>query len=266
MIEVNLRPSGKKGRKAGARRSLSLPRISGFPSDPWILSAGILSLIALLALGWFYVDVSGETEDLEVRIESAQADSARFADVIARAETLQQQRDSIAARVAVIQEIDGARYIWPHLMDEVGRAIPDYTWISRMLQLAPAPNLEFRVHGRAATIFALTVFLENLEASPFIRDARLSSADRVVVSLGDSAERLIYEFVVEASYQDPPPEMLNREPLFGPSVAIPGVEPGSSGQDDEQDSEVDGARNEQGSPEGDGGSGARDDTDTSEAS
>lgn len=225
MIEVNLRPDGKKGKKrGGTRRSFALPKVSGVPSDPWILSAGALSLVALVVCAWFFLDVSGEAEELEVRIEAAQADSARFADVIARAETLTEQRDSIAARVAVIQEIDGARYVWPHLMDEVGRAIPDFTWINRLLQVSPPPNLAFRVHGQAATVFALTIFLENLEASPFIRDARLVSADQAVISLGGDSQRLIYNFIVEASYQDPPPEILNREPLFGPSVAIPGID------------------------------------------
>lgn len=225
MIEVNLRPSGKKGRKgAGARRSISVPSLSGLPSDPWFLAAGVLSLVALLALGWFWLDVNGAAEELEVQIEVAQADSARFADVIARAEILQTQRDSIAARVDVIQEIDGARYVWAHLMDEVGRALPDYTWLSRIVQVVPMPDLQFQVHGRAATVFALTVLIENLEASPFIRDARLSSADQVVISLGGDAERLIYDFVIDASYQEPDPAVLEREPLFGPSVEIPGFD------------------------------------------
>ncbi|TVP58653.1 MAG: hypothetical protein EA351_03305 [Gemmatimonadales bacterium] len=226
MIEVNLRPDTKKGKKRGGGRSRSfaLPKVSGVPSDPWILSAGGLSLLALLVFGWFFLDVAGEAEELQVRIDAAQADSARFADVIARAEALTAQRDSIAARVSVIQEIDGARYVWPHLMDEVGRAIPDYTWINRFLQVSPPPNLAFRVHGQAATIFALTIFLENLEASPFIRNARLISADQAVITLGGDSQRLIYNFVVEASHQEPPPELLNREPLFGPSVAIPGFD------------------------------------------
>lgn len=225
MIEVNLRPSGKKGRKAGRpRRSVSMPRFSGLPSDPWFLAAGVLGLVALLAFGWFWLDVNGVAEELEVQIEAAQADSARFADVITRVEVLQAQRDSIAARVDVIQQIDGARYVWSHLMDEVSRALPDYTWLSRMLQLSPMPDLQFRVHGRAATVFALTIFMENLEASPFIRDARLSSADQAVISLGGDSERLIYDFVIEAWYEEPDPAVLEREPLFGPSVEIPGLD------------------------------------------
>lgn len=226
MIEVNLRPDGKKGRKAGrsARRSFSLPSFSGVPLDPWTLTATVLAILALFTFGWFHFAVAGEAEDLEVQIETAQSDSARFADVIERAERLQGRRDSIAERVSIIQDIDGARYVWPHIMDEVGRAIPDYTWITRLIQVRPAPEVAFRVHGRAATIFALTIFLENLEASPFIRNARLISADQSVVDLGDGAERLIYNFVVEAEHDEPPPEILNRQPLFGPTVAIPGAD------------------------------------------
>jgi Tfp pilus assembly protein PilN len=198
-----------------------MPKVSG---DPWILSAVILAIVAIAAFGWMHFAVAGEAEDLEVQIAAAEADSARFADVIERAERLQSQRDSIASRVAVIQEIDGARYVWPHVMDEVARAIPEYTWMTRMVRVSPPPELAFRVQGRSATLFALTIFLENLEASPFMRNARLVTADQVVVSMGGGTERLVYNFTVEVNYQDPPPEILNREPLFGPSVAIPGLD------------------------------------------
>jgi Tfp pilus assembly protein PilN len=226
VIEVNLLPGARKrAAPRKGRRSLSLPKVGGIPSDPWRLGAGALVVLALLVVGWLYMGVAGEAEELQVQIEAAQRDSARFADVIERAGALQARRDSIAARVSVIQGIDGARFVWSHLMDEVGRALPDYTWLTRLQQVGSSGPM-FRVQGQAATYFALGNFMETLEASPFVRGVRLIASEQVAIAMGGGAQRLIYNFTLEASYQAPPPEIVERVPLFGPSVAIPAADGG----------------------------------------
>ena len=232
MIEVNLLPAQGKGKKRkGPRRSLPSPSLAGFAGDRWVLSASVLSAMALVVVGWLFFAVAGEAEELEVRIEAAQRDSARFADVIRRAETLQARRDSVVARVLVLQEIDGSRYVWPHVMDEVGRALPNFTWLTRINQVAPLPNMTFRIRGRASTYFALTSFMENLEASPFMRGVRLITSDQVVIQVPGSGGRNIYEFELELAWQEPPAGVIEREPLFGPSVALPiDVEPAAGAQ------------------------------------
>lgn len=223
MIEVNLLPGSKRAAGRKSRRALTLPKIEGSKLDPWSLGATILVLAALVVGVWFFLATAGQAEELEVQIESARADSARFADAIERNELLLARQDSIAERIGVIQEIDGARYVWPHIMNEVGRALPDFTWIQRLVQTSPDP-VAFRLEGRAATYFALTNFMENLEASAFIQGVTLISSEQLITSVGGGADRLIYSFQLEASWQEPPPEIIDREPLFGPEVAIPGLE------------------------------------------
>ncbi len=230
MIEVNLLPEKRK-RKAGRKGlpRVALPAVPGLPKDRWTLGAGALALLALVVIAVLYFQVAGEAEELQVRIEAAQRDSIRFADVIQRAERLQSQRDSIAQRVGVIQEIDETRFIWAHIMDEVGRAVPDFTWLTRIQQVASGRNPYFRVEGRAATYFALTSFMESLEASPFIRDVRLLDVEAVLITLSPGNQRRVYSFAMEAGYADPPPGVVDRVPLFGPSVAVPGT--GSVGEE-----------------------------------
>lgn len=227
MIEVNLLPGGKKRSGGKGKFSLALPKFSGGLSgfsipkrDGWTLGAGAAVIVAILASAWLFSAVSGVADGLNVEIDSAVSDSTRYAGIIERSSTLQARRDSIAARVAVIQEIDQRRYVWPHLMDEVARALPEYTWLTRMSQVVESEQVAFQIEGRAGTTFAMTTFMENLEASPFVEAVTLVSSAQVPVGSG-SPGLLVYEFVFDAIESIPPPEILQTVPLFDPMVVDP---------------------------------------------
>ena len=227
MIEVNLLPGG--GRRAGRRVKLTrfLPRFSGsMPRvDRWTAYAGLAVGMSLLGILWLFFAVAGQAEELEVRIEAAASDSIRLADMIERSQTLQARRDSIARRVEIIQGIDGDRYLWPHVMDEVARALPDFTWMMRLSQVSGGGgDLVFQIDGAAGTYFALTTFMENLEASPFIRGVRLIGSDQTSISGADGAETVVHQFILQASTQEPPAGVIESVPLFGPLVVPPSGE------------------------------------------
>ncbi len=167
MIEVNLLPGVKRRATKKGRGGLpfSIPSISAIPADPYILGAIATVVVTVGLLGWWYLGLSSSTEEVEVALVEAVSDSANYADLIQRNEQLTARRDSIAEKVDIIQEIDAGRYIWPHVLDEVARALPDYTWLSQVLQVTVGETIEFQIHGKAGNNFALTSFGEALEGS-----------------------------------------------------------------------------------------------------
>ena len=215
MIEVNLQPGGKKRGSRGPSFSLKLPSIGGIGQDRWVLGSSVLVLAAVIVGGYLYMTTSNLQRDLEVQIEEARADSLRYADLILQNDALLARRDSIAQRVNIIQEIDGDRYIWPHIMDEVARALPEYTWLTDILQVSLAEDLQFRIEGMAGNTFALTQFMENLEASLFIRNVHLIATEQVIQEVSPGgARRVVYRFQLEALFDRPPAELLETVPLF----------------------------------------------------
>ena len=215
MIEVNLLPGGKKRAARRPTLSLKLPTVEGVPRDPWVLGSAAVVILALAVSAYLYLTTSNRREELTVSIEAAVADSARYFDLIQQNTALNARRDSIAQRVGIIQEIDGDRYVWPHIMDEVARALPDYTWLQELLQVSPGEPLVFRIVGQAGNNFAVTQFMENLELSAFIRNVELVSTEQEVVAAG-GINRIVNRFELEAEYERPPPELLETVPLFAP--------------------------------------------------
>ena len=213
MIEVNLLPGGKRrsAKKGGGGLPFSLPRISAIPADPYILGAIATGVATVGLLGWWYLGLSSSQEEVQVALVEAASDSANYADLIQRNEQLTARRDSIAQKVNIIQEIDAGRFIWPHVLDEIARALPDYTWLSQILQVTVGETTEFQIHGKAGNNFALTSFGEALEASPFIRNVALVQTEQVLEPTG----QIVFVFQLDAAFEVPPMELLETVPLFG---------------------------------------------------
>ncbi len=227
MIEVNLLPGGKKGKAGGKGRfsfggkkksGKSSSGGSGSKLDPWTLGSAAAVILSLGLMGWMFMGTGSRTDDLSLEIEQAARDSARYADLIQQTEGLRARRDTISQKVSIIQDIDGSRYVWPHVMDEVARALPDYTWLTGILQVEGGTHPTFRVEGRAGNNFALTRFMDNLEASPFVRKVDLITTELVTDNSSGTGDREVHNFTLTAVFEDPPQELIETVPLFSGSL------------------------------------------------
>jgi Tfp pilus assembly protein PilN len=231
MIEINLLPSARKSRKARSSTSAAkfdfgayMGNLTSRMSDPWLLVAiaGVVLGVAGVGAQWYFQG-RAETALLE-RERVAVQDSARYAAVVAQRRAAEAQRDSIAQQIAVISALDGERFIWPHVLDEISRALPTYTWLTSVRQSNPAapaspeaavtatPAVALRVIGLTVNVQALTVFMRQLEASPFLTAVTLAVSE---VALVDGKE--VTEFTLDMQYSKPDPSVIRTVPL---SVAV----------------------------------------------
>ena len=218
MITVNLRP-GKRRKSSGSPFDFK-GMLSGFRNlgtkvkDPLLLGAVAGWVCVLGFLGFAYLNNVRQLYSLEPRLEQARSEHRRFKAFIADKRRQEQIRDSLLSQITVIRNVDGDRYVWAHLLDEVTKALPAYTWLVDLGTTAPvakpaplpnapvdstadtiAPALVFQLNGRTIDIQAYTRFLRQLEASPWIKDVTPVSAQTVV-----EHERPVTAFSIRATY------------------------------------------------------------------
>jgi Tfp pilus assembly protein PilN len=219
MITVNLKP-GQRRKRAGNPLKGLLDNLSVFKElsakikDPLLMGAVGAWVLVIAVLGLLYLNNLRQLYVLEPRLEQARSENRRFKAFLADKRRQEKIRDSPLAQITVIKSVDGDRYIWPHLLDEITKALPAYTWLVDLGVSAPAvaqnkpagampdtaapappPPLTFQINGRTIDIQAYTRFLRQLEASPWIMDVMPVSAQTVV-----EKERPVTAFTIRASY------------------------------------------------------------------
>ena len=236
MITVNLRPDLKRKRArsplAGVVEAVRGLSVGGKVKDPLLLVCAASWLGVLGWLGYVVVSTTTELNALEPQLEATRAEHKRFKAFLAEKRHQETIRDSLVAQIGVIRTVDGDRYVWAHLMDEVTKALPAYTWLVDMGNTAPAAApasapaagakndssrsdsvatpvaVAFEVNGRTVDIQAYTRFLRQLEASPWITDVTPVSAQTVV-----EKERPVTAFTIRATYRQADSAYIRTVPL-----------------------------------------------------
>jgi Tfp pilus assembly protein PilN len=239
MIEINLLPNaGGKARRSGGSKfkapsldiGAALASLGERIREPWLI-AGVGVTVAAVT------QMAREAKVTEA-VQKAVKDSTRYASVLREREMAEARRDTVLRSLNLIRAIDDDRFIWPHVMDEVSRALPPYTWIvslgftgagqaqqpvttvapaapdgskskHKAVQTAvPRDTVRIRVVGNTVDIQALTRFMKQLESSPFLEQVQLAKSERA----NDNGKE-VTQFQLDMLYSRPDPALVRRVPL-----------------------------------------------------
>ena len=241
MIEINLLPgSGKKARSDGFNLKAVLVQAGARVKDPFMIAAAVSIVAATVSIGYLHVSQTAKADELTDRERRAVQDSTRYVAVLRERNRALAQRDSVRRQLEIIKSIDNDRFIWAHIMDEVSRALPPYTWLKSIQQSAvvaaastPAPpppkdgakpsgkaapppppveaapaSLKFQIAGNTVDIQALTRFMKQLEVSPFVKNVTIAKAELVALE-----GKEVQEFLLEAEYERPDASVISTVPV-----------------------------------------------------
>ncbi len=241
MIEINLLPGAKKKAKRGGGPRLDFSALkSGLSErfkDRWLAAAVICGIVGLSAVGVMYFTQAHEERTLADQEQKGLADSTRYASVLKEQVHLEAKRDTLLRQLNIIRAIDGDRFVWPHVLEEVSSALPPFTWLTGLTYtgtpqgqnvvtaappgeppkakkkgmvdtVIPLDTVHVRITGRTVDIQALTRFMSDLENSPFLAQ----------VNLDDSKQGIdngipVTDFQLTMLYTRPDSSLIHRVPL-----------------------------------------------------
>jgi Tfp pilus assembly protein PilN len=247
MIEINLLP-GAGRKRSGGRQSVDLGAVmsgmSGRMRDKFMIAAVAGVIIGAGAVATMYVLQNRQEGALGVRQEKSVRDSTRYANFLKDRYRSEAVRDTLLRQVNIIRSIDEDRFVWPHILDEISRALPQYTWLTSVAftgtpqggsnvvvtphtngdtsaaakKRAHAPKrldtdipqdvIQVRLMGRTVDIQALTRFMTDLEASPFLSNVQLDKSELAI----DQGKE-VTQFQLTIGYTRPDTSILHRVAL-----------------------------------------------------
>ncbi|HEY7236841.1 MAG TPA: PilN domain-containing protein [Gemmatimonadaceae bacterium] len=253
MIEINLLPGGSGKKKSsrsnsgGATRKINfgamLAGITQKIRDPWLISAVGSVVLSVAVVGTTYLYQEQRLTSLGAAETAALADSTRYAVALKERMRADARRDTLLRRMNLIRAIDEDRFIWPHVLDEVSKALPPYTWLSSLAFMGtpqgsinvaagakpeaasedkgkkkakkvdvevPRDEVRIRMIGLTPDIQALTRFMRQLEASPFFADVQLNNSQ-----LASDQGKDVTQFTLDVTYSRPDTSVIHRVPLSG---------------------------------------------------
>ncbi|MDX2192627.1 MAG: PilN domain-containing protein [Gemmatimonadales bacterium] len=231
-IQINLKPGQKRKRAKSAPLAGLKERLQGAASavkEPLLVGAVAAWVAVLGYVGWQWTSTGSALTEGGEGLARVQLEHKRFKKFLADKQTQEAARDSLVKQIAVIRAVDGDRYVWGHVLDEVAKALPEYTWLTEVggksgpdpaAMSAPLKKGEKRdsgavpqvvqlsMAGRTIDIQAYTKFLRQLEASPWIQNVTPVSAQTVV-----ERERAVTAFTVTARYRVADSAYIQTTPL-----------------------------------------------------
>ena len=247
MIHINLIPGANK-KKASSKPKFNFASfgagVSGRVKDKLLIGTVASVIVAFAAVGYLYTSQAAYASELEARRDRALSDSTRYANFLKDRWHAESVRDTLLRQVNIIKSLDEDRYVWSHVVDEVSRALPQYTWLTSVAYngtpqgtvnvvatpKTPAPDtlhknarpkrietdiprepVSVKLQGHTVDIQALTRFMKDLETSPFLSNVQLDRSE-LALELGKE----VTQFQLTVGYNRPDTSAVRRIPLALP--------------------------------------------------
>jgi type IV pilus assembly protein PilN len=160
MIKINLLVESRTEKVSRA------PRVS-------FATAGLNNYIVLGALivsfgiiGYLYYTLSSQLTALQEQVASSRREYEKLKPIIEMVQQFKEKNEKLKKKIDVINNLKANQQGPVRIMDEISKALPDLTWLTKLDVRGGSVNLT----GQALNENAVANFVTNLRSSPYFRE------------------------------------------------------------------------------------------------
>lgn len=218
MITINLRPGVRRQVQSGPAFGGMAQRFKDLGAavrEPWRAVAIGAWVLVIGFLGFTWVSTGSKLGTLEPKLEETRAESKRYETFMREKRRAERGRDSVLAQIGTISAVDQERYVWPHILDEVAGAMPDFTWLREITFVAaggdngPGGQVNLQIRGLTSDLQNYTAFLRRLEASPWLTNVLAIDAKTAI-----DRNRALTDFTVQATFSRADSSRIRTVPIL----------------------------------------------------
>jgi hypothetical protein len=142
MISINLKPGVKRAAAGPSMAGLGqrLKGIGAGVKDPMRAAAAVVGLLVLVGSIWGFLSTSIQTKRVRPELDAAQQEYQQFRTLLGQIRREERIRDSVVTELITLRQVDQDRFVWPHILQDVTRAVPPGTWLIGVAPVAGPGN------------------------------------------------------------------------------------------------------------------------------
>ena len=200
MIRINLIATERKTKAASTGLNVG---------QKMTVIGSLVLILATLGIGWRYWALEQSAANIERQLTDARREEQRLAAILKQVREFEARREVLQQRATLIDELRRGQTAPVHIIDQMSRALPEMTWLTRVQQT----GFDVTIEGRCLSLTSLSDFIGNLEASRYFkRPVEIMSSE--VVS-GDNGGPDTIRFTIKGSFQMAGIEQIAVEPPAG---------------------------------------------------
>ncbi len=231
-IEINLLPAELKRKRSGLAFDKSLALIAGVFGLLVVLVA-VVSVLQGIRL-----------KSMDGRIAEAQKKVDEYKKNIELVDALIDVKDKLLQRMSAIEGLDKNRTVWVRIMEDLNRRVPDYLWLSLLMEERPPaaatqdttadstgalaagenPTKKVTIEGYSYSLNSLASFLIQLMASDYFKNMELEYVKRAEIKQHKTFSFQLVGDLYYAPYFESPETDTAATDLASRQIDTPGSE------------------------------------------
>ena len=187
-IKINLLPSDLRPKK----------RLIQLDLKAVLILVGIIAFIGLA--GWYYL-ISQQVRAQSREFSLLKQEEASLKDVVALQKVVEQIKQKVAERVAIIKELTADSDIRFEMLKHINGVIPENLWLLNINEMSQTDKVAFTIEGMSYTKKDISRFLEGLQRYKKFRNVALESITPSPLEIRDA-----FQFIVRV-------ELISEKPV-----------------------------------------------------
>jgi type IV pilus assembly protein PilN len=211
MIRINLLSVDRERTK----RAALIP-----PGQRVTLAASLIVIATFLFVGWWFWSLYQASVRVDEDLAKGEREMQQLRSVLAQVQKFESSKAQLQQRVTLIEQLRRGQSGPVHIIDEIGKAVPERLWLTELTQKGD----DIVLAGMTTSFTGLSDFVANLESSTWFKKP-IDIVDSQVMTDAKSGD--IFKFSVKAVFNNPEAPPPPPAPAAGRGRGIPAKKAGS---------------------------------------
>jgi type IV pilus assembly protein PilN len=127
--------------------------------------ASLILVGTALLIGWWFWSLRQESARVDDEIAKAEVEMQQLRSVLLQVRQFETSKAALQQRVSLIEQLRRGQSGPVHIVDEVSKTLPEYTWLTEISQRGE----EFTIAGMTTSLTGVSDYIANLGASAWFQ-------------------------------------------------------------------------------------------------